>query len=194
LRLAGVDPARVVNTVVHPHVECEEMIAVSDQRMFAYDATITALKTLFAPQIAEAQTRPRLKLFVSRADATSRLVMNEDAAFARLAPMGFTRVTLGGRSVAEQARLFAQAEIVVGPHGAALSNLVFCTPGTRVVEIHYPRYTLGLYWQMAERFGLRYGAVRGIAIPGDTESNPRKSSMTVDAEATAAYVAAMLRE
>ena len=162
LGIAGIDPSKIVDTSAHPHVECDELVAVSDLRMFAYDATI--------------------------ADATSRLIVNEEAVFARLAPLGFTRVMLGGRSVAEQAELFAQAEIVVAAHGAALSNLVFCPRGATVVEIHYPRYTLGLYWQIAERLGLRYGAVRGLAVAEEAPS-PRKANMAVDADAVAAYVA-----
>jgi capsular polysaccharide biosynthesis protein len=192
LALAGLDPARVVNVAQHPHVECDEMVAVSDQRMFTYDATHAALGSLFAEAIKAGKTQPRLKIFVSRADATNRRVLNEEALFARLEPLGFTRVTLGGRSVAGQAELFARAEAVVAPHGAALANLVFCAPGTRVVEIHYPRYTLGLYWQMAERLGLRYGAVRGVQLSDNPTTDPRRTDMHVDAEAAAAYVAAML--
>ena len=69
---------------------------------------------------------------------------------------------------------------------------VFCAAGTRVVEIHYPRYTLGLYWQMAERLGLRYGAVRGVQLSDNPTTDPRRTDMHVDAEAAAAYVAAML--
>ena len=188
LGIAGIDPSKIVDTSAHPHVECDELVAVSDLRMFAYDATIAALRRFFAPQIAAGEAKPRLRIFVSRADATSRLIVNEEVVFARLAPLGFTRMTLGGRSVAEQAELFAQAEIVVAAHGAALSNLVFCPRGTTVVEIHYPRYTLGLYWQIAERLGLRYGAVRGLPVAGGAHS-PRKANMAVEADAVAAYVA-----
>lgn len=191
LALAGIDPAKLVDTGAHPHVECEELVAVSDLRMFAYDATIAALRKLFAPQIAAGAARAGRRIFVSRVDATSRLIVNEDEVFTRLEPLGFVRVTLGTRSVGEQAELFAQAEVVVAAHGAALSNLVFCPRGALVVEIHYPRYTLGLYWQIAQRMGLRYGAMRGLVV-GDGAGDPRQANMTVDAEATAAYVAGLV--
>ena len=42
--------------------------------------------------------------------------------------------------------------------------------------------------QIAERLGLRYGAVRGLAVAEEAPS-PRKANMAVDADAVAAYVA-----
>ncbi len=194
LALAGIDAARIVDTGAHPHIECAELVAVSDLRMFAYDATIEALRKFYAAQIAAGAAKGGRRIFVSRADATSRVIVNEDELFARLEPLGFARVTLGAKSVAEQAALFAGAEIVVAAHGAALSNLVFCPRGALVVEIHYPRYTLGLYWQIAQRLGLRYGAVRGRVVAGAESGDPRQANMSVDAAGAAAYVAELLRE
>ena len=37
--------------------------------------------------------------------------------------------------MAEQIRLFASAKLVIAQHGAGLSNIVTCAPGTHVVEI-----------------------------------------------------------
>jgi capsular polysaccharide biosynthesis protein len=187
MQLAGIDSGKVFfDTAAHRHVECDELVATSDLRMFAYDAAISTLRKLYAPQLAASAKVPAQRIFVSRADASSRAILNEDALFSRLKPLGFSRITLGGRSVADQAALFARAEMVVSPHSAALANLVFCKPGTTVVELHFPRYTLGLYWQMAERLGLRYGAVSGTA---QLEGDPRQANMIVDADAAAAYVA-----
>jgi galactoside 2-L-fucosyltransferase 1/2 len=38
-------------------------------------------------------------------------------------------------SLLDHVRLFASADLVVGPHGAGFSNLVFCRPNTTVIEI-----------------------------------------------------------
>ena len=43
-------------------------------------------------------------------------------------------------SVAEQVELFVYADVVVAPHGAGLTNLLFCREGTRIVEIFPPTY------------------------------------------------------
>ncbi|KAH8060494.1 hypothetical protein JL722_4597 [Aureococcus anophagefferens] len=47
----------------------------------------------------------------------------------------FRVVELEREPLPQQARLFASARVVIGAHGAGLSNAVFCAPGTLVVEI-----------------------------------------------------------
>lgn len=44
-------------------------------------------------------------------------------------------VFLEQTSLSEQIALFSLADIVIAQHGAALANIVFCKPGTRVIEI-----------------------------------------------------------
>ena len=64
----------------------------------------------------------------------------------------------GAISFAAQAKLFRSAAAVIGPHGAAFSNLVFCQPGTRVVEyIQVPHFPL--YMGYANIFDLPYWPV-----------------------------------
>ena len=75
--------------------------------------------------------KPVRKLYVARGDALTRRVTNE-ARIINALP-GFEVVLLDGMSVIEQARLFAEAAIVIGPHGAGLSNIVFMQPGGRVI-------------------------------------------------------------
>ena len=53
--------------------------------------------------------------------------------------------------------LFSQAEAVVGPHGSALTNIVFAPPGCVVVDM-IPRAVKKKYvlWTLAEASGHRY--------------------------------------
>ena len=46
--------------------------------------------------------------------------------------------------------------MIVAPHGAALANIVFCKPGTRVVEISTRSGYRDWYWQLAAVAGLSY--------------------------------------
>ena len=68
-------------------------------------------------------------------------------------------VVLEGLSLRDQIDLFSGARLVVAQHGAALANLVWCSPRTRVLEI-VPRVPSGVYRDHFERlslgFGLRY--------------------------------------
>jgi capsular polysaccharide biosynthesis protein len=86
-------------------------------------------------------------LFVSRRDAKVRRVINESEVEAKLLALGFSSVVPGEMSVPDQIRRFSRARVVVGAHGAAFGNLVFCAPGTHVIEMnstyksHIPDFT-----------------------------------------------------
>src|SRR5690606_26650629 len=80
-----------------------------------------------------------------RANSSSRRVANEEQVLEVLRPLGFEVTTLEGLSVAQQILLFHRAEAVVAPHGAALSNLVFCQPETRVLEFVAPGWIYPVY-------------------------------------------------
>lgn len=58
-------------------------------------------------------------------------------------------------SVAEQAKLFSEATHVVGSHGAGLTNIVFCRPGTKVYEF-YGQHLAPCYWALSELSDLDY--------------------------------------
>jgi Glycosyltransferase 61 len=115
--------------------------------------TIAWLRETFLPQSPNTGRR----LWLTRQDATLRRMVNEDEILAALVPLGFERLSLGDLSVPAQAAAFAEADIICGPHGAAFANLVFCRPGTAVVEIMPGRAGhLGFYPEIAAALGLRH--------------------------------------
>jgi len=187
----GLAPEHIVDTAAYPHVECDELIVATEPVMFAYEAAVAGIRAAFPTR--DMPAGPPSRLFVSRADAPARRIRNEEELFQRLAPLGFTRVSLTGRTIAEQAEIFHGAGIIVSAHGAALANLVFCAPGATVVELHYPRYTLGLYWRMARQLGLGYAALQGDAVAAETGKDARLADMTIDAGACAAFVTDVLK-
>lgn len=96
------------------------------------------------------------RIYISRGDAKHRKVLNESEAMKLLAARGFREVSLGTMSVADQVRLFASAKCIVAPHGASLTNLMFCRPGTQVVDIYPTRYMYPCFWHLSSYCGLRY--------------------------------------
>jgi len=75
------------------------------------------------------------RLYISRAQARVRRVLNEAAVMEVLGAVGFRLCRLEDMSFVEQVRLFAAAEIVVAPHGAGLANLLFAGR-IPVLELH----------------------------------------------------------
>ena len=116
---------------------------------------------------AQPTAGPPLRLYISRSDAVQRRVADEDRLVARLESIGFTCLTLSGRPLDEQIELFSRAEVVVGPHGGGLSNLVWCDPGTAVVELYGHDYVNPVFWKLSGTLGLRHHHVIGRpAVPG----------------------------
>jgi hypothetical protein len=98
------------------------------------------------------------RLYIARTDASRRRMVAEDELVRMLAARGFHIVTPGTLSFVEQVRLFAGANVVVGLHGAGLTNIVFCRPGTLVYEILPAHYTNACFCNLAYNCGLRYWA------------------------------------
>jgi hypothetical protein len=97
------------------------------------------------------------KLFVSRSsDATRRLLMNRAEVEVLFAEAGFEIVHPEQLSVADQARLFASAEIVAGESGAGFANVGFCDPGAKVFEIQPENFFEGWTRAACMLFGHRW--------------------------------------
>ena len=66
------------------------------------------------------------KLYVARTDAQTRAMRNEAAVIEEMRRYGYEIVPPGTLSFTEQVRLFRSASVIVGAHGAGLTNIVFC--------------------------------------------------------------------
>src|SRR5205823_4103252 len=113
---------------------------------------------------------------------SARQVLNEDDVLAVVESAGFEALFLEGRAVREQAALFAGADVVVAPHGAALANLVFCRPGTAVVELMGTNTASTWYARLSWRRRLNYRMVMGSepAPPGRWWTWQRLADTIVD--------------
>ncbi len=98
---------------------------------------------------------PRRRLYISRADAPKRRILNEAEIMTRLEPFGFERVVLSNMPVEQLVAAFANAEVILAPHGSGLTNILFSPPGAQVIEIDHPRSDFvahGLSRALGQRF------------------------------------------
>ena len=124
------------------------------------------------------RTGPGRRLYITRADAPVRRVTNEEGLMARLAQIGFERVSLTGMAVRDQISLFADAETIVSPHGAGLTNVVFCEQGTTVVELMSPARVWPGFKVISRAVGATYAAY--VAERFDTAQTERVGSGNED--------------
>lgn len=81
--------------------------------------------------------RPRSgceRIYISRAKAKRRKVINESEVTNELSKYGFQTVNLEDFTVGEQIEMFSSARIVAGPHGSGFTNVLFSNPGIQVLE------------------------------------------------------------
>jgi capsular polysaccharide biosynthesis protein len=62
-------------------------------------------------------------------------------------------------TIDDQMRLFRSASLIVSSHGSALANLVWCEPGTRVLELFSSGYVYNYYYYLSQLLGLSYACV-----------------------------------
>lgn len=103
-------------------------------------------------------------LYISRARAARRQLRNESELEDTLVRAVDARVVhMEDMSLEEQAAAVHGAKVVVAPHGAGLTNLLFAEPGTGVVELFPDTYVLPHYAWLAARLGHVYTPVTGPA-------------------------------
>lgn len=100
------------------------------------------------------------RIFVTRRKTGTRMLSDEPAVERLLQAHGFQTHAMEDYSLAKQARLMREAEIVVATHGAGLSNLIFARPGTQVVElVPAERFNYACYPKRTRFFGLHHQIV-----------------------------------
>lgn len=110
---------------------------------------LDALRALRGPSPADRG----LALYVSRRRAPARRLAGEERLEADLVARGFEVVHGQDLSLPEQIARFARAEIIVGPHGAGLANLVWAEPPCRLVEV----FPAGMFNDCYARLALQSG-------------------------------------
>lgn len=97
------------------------------------------------------------RIFISRRHAPTRHILNEPELVESLEKHGFQSVELEKLSFEAQVRLFHDAQIVVAPHGAGLTNMLFA-PRLQIVELQTTQLSLH-YFFLAQSLGHAYASV-----------------------------------
>jgi len=124
------------------------------------------------------------RVFLSRTDTNFRPVGNEDEIMDVLEALGFERYVLGDLPLADQIRLFVNADTIVSPHGAGLVNMIHASDAT-VIELFPDNNVEAYYFCLARQLGFDYHWCR---YPTDDDT------MIVDTEDLQRTVTRILHE
>jgi hypothetical protein len=85
-----------------------------------------------------------------------RKVKNEEEIIPILEKHNFKIIDDSPKSISEQFKLFQSAKIVLGPHGAGFSNILFCKKNTKVIEFFSGNYYPPYYFYLSGILGFDY--------------------------------------
>jgi capsular polysaccharide biosynthesis protein len=167
LSLLGIPADKLIVTRRDSHFLCDWLIVPSlpgapgNVPPWAIDF----LRSQFIKSSAETPIKPK-RIYVSRSKASGRKISNEEEILPLLSSRGFARIALEEMSLSDQITLFSQAEAIIAPHGAGLTNLAWCAPKTKLLEIFSPLYVNLCYWAIASLTQADYyyllGAAKGV--------------------------------
>ena len=102
------------------------------------------------------------KIYITRRNDSFRNLINEGDVIKKLKKLDFKIVDLKSLEIIDQVNLFANASCVISATGSGLANIVFCKPGTKIIEIspryqfEYERHLKSRYSFVANKLDLEY--------------------------------------
>ena len=145
---------RVIELCDYPHVIAQKLLVPSSLGgVPLHDWVPSFLKETF---VENSDSTPSSRVYVSRKRSATRRIVNEDEVVDFLKERGFIIAYLEELSVKQQATLFASAQIVVAAHGAGFTNMTFCRPHTKIVELFPKSCVRDCYYVLANACKLEY--------------------------------------
>ena len=144
----------------NPFITAENIIYVSLGYLLPPDKwALDWLNGVFSAGIKV--TKQDRKIYISRRNAKHRRFEQEDIFYQKLKAAGFERIEMETLTLQQQIEVMRRAKAVIAPHGAGLTNLVWCRPGTKIVELFGYEYVNVCYWNICNMLQLRYAFAIG---------------------------------
>jgi len=185
LQRLGIPESQIVESDIHPHIQADQLLVPDfagpvgypppwvlawHRRTWLQEDTLGVnlnsegfLELSDTQKSKLGQKTPKL-IYISRHSAKYRRLLNEEAIAALLQQRGFITISPETLSVAEQAQVFSQAEVIVASHGSGLTNLIFCQPETTIIELMSPHYIRPYFWGLSRQLGLHHYYITGEAL------------------------------
>lgn len=185
LDLLKIPKNKIIDSSTH-HIQAKSLVipSVSPRPLITHEWCCNMLRDLILKskqfQILRKSDYSFNRIYISRNKSQYRKILNEAELIDLLHRFRFQVITLENMSVIEQAAYFQQAEVVLSPHGASLTNLVFCNGGTKVIEIFSPGSMIDYYWKLSCICNLDYYYLIGENQDSLTPTEAHIQSFKVD--------------
>lgn len=107
--------------------------------------------------LGKGRTNPTRFSYISRKNS-SRALINEDSLEEAVRALGGEVYYLENMSIKQQISVFESSSLIVGGHGAGLTNIAFCSPATKVLEIFSQNFIHPDFYLRCSQNGMPYFA------------------------------------
>lgn len=163
LQALNISADRILCPTAGTHIQADELIVPSlPGPAFQITPQLEACEYLRSTFLKKDRTqKPHRAIYITRNDAKTRRVINEAEIREELIDSGFEVVSLSNVPLLEQIELFAEARIIVGPHGAGFTNAIFSQPGSVLIEFMAEGWQITSIERLARLGGITYHSIVG---------------------------------
>jgi capsular polysaccharide biosynthesis protein len=105
------------------------------------------------------------RIYIKRDKKRGRYISNSDEIETLLKLYDFEIIDAESMSLESQIQLFSDASLIIGPHGAGLTNIFFRYPANcTLLEIFPLNHAPAHYYWLAKELGYHYEAISGSAL------------------------------
>ncbi|HIK50553.1 MAG TPA: tetratricopeptide repeat protein, partial [Oscillatoriales cyanobacterium M59_W2019_021] len=189
LKRLGIPESKIIESDRHPHVRADRLIVPSFPGDLGMPSpwVLDFLRQTFLPETSLAKPSAD-RIYISRSKAGYRRLLGEAEVISCLQGFGFVSVALEELSLDEQIHLFRNAKTIVGAHGSGFTNIIFCQPGTQIVEFVSPHYFRHYFGAISQQLGLQHYYLVGRSFRCDPLRhlmyiNPLIEDLAIDLDA-----------
>jgi capsular polysaccharide biosynthesis protein len=160
--LFDIPKSKFIELSRYPHLQADQLFCFSP----IYQPDIEALTWVRDRMLSFVKNKALSdrRIFIDRESSSSKRIVNQKELMEILIKYDFEIFKPEDHSVLEQISTFRNSDFIIGAHGAALANLMFCKPQTNVIEIR-SRFHTGsfsapyVYMWYKELNNLRYSVM-----------------------------------
>ncbi|NEQ69044.1 MAG: glycosyltransferase family 61 protein [Symploca sp. SIO2D2] len=196
LETLGVDLSKLIEVAETDYIQLDELVCPTF-KTGQYECpgwAIQWLRNSIKP--SEPSNDPGQYIFLSRENCDFRRLTNESEIFDKLEPLGFKKLMPDRLSVAEQAHIYSKAKMIIGPHGAAFTNSIFCNPETVLYEMLSPDYVDMSFWVTTQDLDLQHYIHLSSSEESSKQSykNARRQDFEISADQVASSAQSAIQD
>ena len=161
---------KILNSNLYRHIQASELVVVDhpwyhkgfiiDRVEFLPSWIIQWLKDTYLKYSQKFDNNDKIYIDRTESKFNHCQIQNGDEIFNFLKEKGFSKYKVGKLSFFEQIYLFNNAKFIIGAHGAAFTNLAFCKPDTKIIEIAPSNFPQKNYKRIGQVNNLNYKLIK----------------------------------